>query len=190
MDSPIPTPEPDQVVTKVVVSGSNPKDWKMPDFTVKSFNTGDDIAGVVYSVGSNVVEFKRGDRVAALHQMRAPGGSYAEYAVSWDHTTFHLPKTTTFEGWYSSSAVVATHRRLIHLRGRYHPTSFHDCSIWSLPASRPSTAVAPYHYTNPCHYLRCRRSCCILCDQAGPSVQHPPTDLCCWKRYTACGKAD
>ena len=98
VDSPIPTPEPDQVVTKVVISGSNPKDWKMQDFTVDSFNTGDDIAGVVHSVGSNVVEFKRGDRVAALHEMRAPGGSYAEYAVSWDHATFHLPKTTTFEG--------------------------------------------------------------------------------------------
>ena len=70
----------------------------MPDFTVKSFNTGDDIAGVVHSVGSNVIEFKPGDRVAAMHQMRSPGGSYAEYAVSLEHTTFHLPKTTTFEG--------------------------------------------------------------------------------------------
>jgi NADPH:quinone reductase-like Zn-dependent oxidoreductase len=27
IDSPIPTPGPNQVVTKVVVSGSNPKDW-------------------------------------------------------------------------------------------------------------------------------------------------------------------
>ena len=27
IDSPIPTPGPDDVVTKVVVSGSNPKDW-------------------------------------------------------------------------------------------------------------------------------------------------------------------
>ena len=27
IDSSIPTPGPDQVVTKVVVSGSNPKDW-------------------------------------------------------------------------------------------------------------------------------------------------------------------
>ena len=98
VDSPIPIPEPDQVVTKVVVSGSNPKDWKAPQWTGKSSNTGDDIAGVVHSVGSNVVEFKRGDRVAAFHQMMAPGGSYAEYAVSWDHATFHIPKKTTFEG--------------------------------------------------------------------------------------------
>jgi NADPH2:quinone reductase len=27
VDSPIPTPGPDQVVIKVAVSGSNPKDW-------------------------------------------------------------------------------------------------------------------------------------------------------------------
>ena len=98
IDSPVPVPEPDQVVTKVVVSGSNPKDWKRPQWTGKTANQGDDIAGVVHSVGSNVVEFKRGDRVAAFHQMMAPGGSYAEYAVSWDHATFHIPKKTTFEG--------------------------------------------------------------------------------------------
>lgn len=97
VDSPIPIPEPDQVVTKVVVSGSNPKDWKRPQWTGTSSNQGDDIAGVVHSVGSNVVEFKRGDRVAAFHQMMAPGGSYAEYAVSWDHATFHIPKKTSFE---------------------------------------------------------------------------------------------
>lgn len=98
VDSPIPIPEPDQVVTKVVVSGSNPKDWKVPEWSGSSSNTGDDIAGVVHSVGSNVYEFKPGDRVAAFHEMRAPGGSYAEYAVSWDHATFHIPKKTTFEG--------------------------------------------------------------------------------------------
>lgn len=98
IDSPIPVPEPDQVVTKVVVSGSNPKDWKYPAAAKKEANQGDDIAGVVHAVGSNVVEFKPGDRVAAFHQMRRPGGSYAEYAVSWSHTTFHIPKKTTFEG--------------------------------------------------------------------------------------------
>ncbi len=124
VDSPIPTPEPDQVVIKVVVSGTNPKDWKMPlpQHKGRSFNPGDDIAGVVHSVGSNVVEFKQGDRVAAFHEISAPGGSYAEYAVSWDHTTFHTPKKTTFEGQHSS-AVMPTHSILIctqrPLRSRY-----------------------------------------------------------------------
>ena len=61
-------------------------------------NQGDDIAGYVHAVGSNVVEFRPGDRVAAFHQMLTPGGSYAEYALSWACTTFHLPDRTTFEG--------------------------------------------------------------------------------------------
>jgi len=60
-------------------------------------NQGDDIAGFVHAVGSNVTEFKPGDRVAAFHEMLHPGGSYAEYAVSPAHTTFHIPKKTTFE---------------------------------------------------------------------------------------------
>jgi NADPH:quinone reductase-like Zn-dependent oxidoreductase len=41
---------------------------------------------------------KVGDRVAAFHEMRTPGGSYAEYAVAWAYTTFHLPEKTSFEG--------------------------------------------------------------------------------------------
>ncbi|EED14784.1 quinone oxidoreductase, putative [Talaromyces stipitatus ATCC 10500] len=98
VQSPIPSPKADQVVIKVVVSGSNPKDWKTPNlWGWEGMNQGDDIAGIVHEVGSNVVEFKVGDRVAAFHEMRTPGGSYAEYAVAWAHTTFHLPKQTSFE---------------------------------------------------------------------------------------------
>ncbi|KAI0468570.1 GroES-like protein [Xylaria cf. heliscus] len=97
VDSPIPKPGPDQVLIKVVVSGSNPKDWKVPFWRGTSLNEGDDIAGVVHEVGENVYEFKPGDRVAAFHEMFTPGGSYAEYALAWQHTTFHIPKQTTFE---------------------------------------------------------------------------------------------
>ncbi|ODM14521.1 hypothetical protein SI65_10007 [Aspergillus cristatus] len=35
--------------------------------------------------------------------MLAPGGSYAEYALAWSHTTFHLPKETSFEEFLDSS---------------------------------------------------------------------------------------
>ncbi|KAJ5475221.1 Trans-enoyl reductase fsr4 [Penicillium diatomitis] len=110
VDSPIPEPNDDQVLIKVVVSGSNPKDWKVPEYAAAAgsslpmfeavkngVNQGDDIAGIVEKVGANVVEFKPGDRVAAFHEMCVPHGSYAEYAIAWSHTTFHLPKTTSFE---------------------------------------------------------------------------------------------
>lgn len=68
----------------------------MPD--KPPMNQGDDISGIVHEVGAEVTEFKKGDRVAAFHEMMTPGGSYAEYGLSWDHTTFHLPETTSFEG--------------------------------------------------------------------------------------------
>ena len=61
-------------------------------------NQGDDISGVIHEVGEGVSEFKVGDRVAAFHEMQAPGGSYAEYAVSWEHTTLRLPPKISFEG--------------------------------------------------------------------------------------------
>ncbi|KAK3055424.1 hypothetical protein LTR09_003344 [Extremus antarcticus] len=60
-------------------------------------NQGDDISGVVHSVGEKVYVFKPGDRVMAFHEMMSPGGSYAEYALSWEHTTFPLPPNCSFE---------------------------------------------------------------------------------------------
>jgi NADPH:quinone reductase len=60
-------------------------------------NSGDDIAGFIHRVGSNVTEFHPGDRVAAMHKLREPHGSYAEYALAPAHTTFHIPKALSFE---------------------------------------------------------------------------------------------
>jgi NADPH:quinone reductase len=99
VDIPKPEPKPRQVIIKIVVSGTNPKDWKYPLLMpgYKPFNTGDDIAGYVEAVGSEVTEFKVGDRVGAFHEMRAEYGSFAEYGVSWEKTCFHLPKKTSFE---------------------------------------------------------------------------------------------
>jgi NADPH2:quinone reductase len=96
-DVPVPKPNADQVLIKVVVSGSNPKDWKIPVWMDKTSNSGDDIAGFVEDVGENVTEFKKGDRVAAFHEMMTDHGSFAEYAIAWAHTTFHIPKKTSFE---------------------------------------------------------------------------------------------
>ncbi|KAL4931487.1 zinc-binding alcohol dehydrogenase family protein [Aspergillus undulatus] len=110
VDSPIPEPNEDQVLIKVIVAGANPKDWKGPEWVAagniispilegirEPIDQGDDVAGIVEKVGSNVFEFKPGDRVAAFHEMYTRGGSYAEYAVAWSHTTFHVPNHTSFE---------------------------------------------------------------------------------------------
>ncbi|EAT91687.2 hypothetical protein SNOG_00192 [Parastagonospora nodorum SN15] len=108
-DSPIPEPQADQVVIEVVVSGN-----LVPDYNA---NSGDDIAGYVHAVGSNVWEFKPGDRVASFHEMMTPGGSFAEYAVGWSWTTFHIPTTTSFEEaatlpLAAMTAAIGLHQRL------------------------------------------------------------------------------
>ncbi|PCG88617.1 hypothetical protein PENOC_110240 [Penicillium occitanis (nom. inval.)] len=157
VESPIPEPNDDQVLIKVVVSGSNPKDWKVPELAAsgnnsldilvaakKGVNQGDDVAGVVEKVGSRVVEFKRGDRVAAFHEMCTPGGSYAEYALAWSHTTFHLPKHTSFEEAATIPLAALTAAVSLYAHLRFPPP-------WS-PASEPtpfivygaSTAVGSY----------------------------------------------
>ena len=92
----IPQPNADHVLIKVVVSGSNPKDWKIPNQRKTPLNSGDDIARTIEKVGENVTEFKLGDRAAAFHEMMTPHGSFAEYAIAWTHTTFHLPKKGFF----------------------------------------------------------------------------------------------
>ena len=101
-DVDIPTPQPGQVLIKVVVSGTNPKDWKLPKWRpADPMNQGDDIAGYVAEVGEGVQKFRKGDKVAAFHEMMSPHGSYAEYAIAWEHTTFHLNEKTTFEGMFN-----------------------------------------------------------------------------------------
>ncbi|KAI0121240.1 chaperonin 10-like protein [Xylariales sp. AK1849] len=97
VDSPIPKPQPDEVVIKTVFAGSNPKDWKVPEWLGTTANQGDDIAGTVHEVGSDVTEFKPGDRVIAFHEMQAPGGAWAEYSVAHSHTTIHLPAQISFQ---------------------------------------------------------------------------------------------
>ncbi|OAL46963.1 NADPH2:quinone reductase [Pyrenochaeta sp. DS3sAY3a] len=96
---PIPVPTATQILIKVSVSGSNPKDWKTLLYTpnILPHNTGDDIAGTVAAVGKDVTRWKVGDRVAALHELRAPFGSYAEYAVAWESTVFRVPAHVSFE---------------------------------------------------------------------------------------------
>jgi NADPH2:quinone reductase len=43
-------------------------------------------------------EFKIGDRVAGMHTMLSPGGTYAEFAVLQGNTTTRIPGGLGFEG--------------------------------------------------------------------------------------------
>lgn len=101
-DTEVPVPKGDEVLIRVIVSGTNPKDWKVPAWIPDKppLNQGDDIAGFVQAVGEDVRGFHKGDRVAAFHEMLSPYGSYGEYAIAHAHTTFHIPEKTSFEGRY------------------------------------------------------------------------------------------
>ena len=81
----IPNIESDSIVSPLWIPNLGP------------FNTGDDIAGYVEKVGAGVTDFKVGDRVGAFHEMMKPHGSFAEYAIAWAKTTFHIPEKTSFE---------------------------------------------------------------------------------------------
>jgi len=83
---PVPEPSAKQVLIKVIVSGSNPKDWKVPELAAKyekdddgsfmavskkGINQGDDIAGIVQAVGQDVLDFK----------VRCHAGNWSRYVV-------------------------------------------------------------------------------------------------------------
>jgi len=98
--STIPTPTslgPDQVLVKVHVAASNPKDWLHLVARKLSLNSGDDLSGKVVAIGSNVSRVQVGDRVAAFHPMFAPFGAYAEYAVAPAHTVLKIPGSLSYD---------------------------------------------------------------------------------------------
>ncbi|PVH68654.1 GroES-like protein [Cadophora sp. DSE1049] len=98
-DVPIPKPGHGEILIKVVVAGTNPKDWKMLSWSTSNSgnNTGDDFAGTVEAVGENVFGFTKGDRVAAFHVLMTPHGAFAEYAIAPASTVFALPSTVSYE---------------------------------------------------------------------------------------------
>lgn len=52
-----PNPGPGEVLIRIEVTGSNPKDWKNARISDTPVNSGDDMAGTVIEVGDGVVDF-------------------------------------------------------------------------------------------------------------------------------------
>lgn len=68
-EAPLPKPGPNEVVVKNQAIAINPVDWKVQDYGlfISKYPSilGTDVAGEIHEVGSEVKNFKKGDRVIA-----------------------------------------------------------------------------------------------------------------------------
>jgi NADPH:quinone reductase-like Zn-dependent oxidoreductase len=98
-----PAPAANEILVEVYASGVNPADWVIRNggndfirpFLKLPLTLGWDAAGIIASVGSAVIGFKKGDAVYGIPDF--PGnGSYAEYCVSKASQFAHKPESLTF----------------------------------------------------------------------------------------------
>jgi alcohol dehydrogenase len=102
MDVPAPTPRPRDILVEVHAAGLNPVDYKFRQGKLRAilrpklpFVLGNELAGEVIAVGSDVKRWRVGDRVfARVAKDRA--GAFAEQAcVDEDHAA-HMPRDLDF----------------------------------------------------------------------------------------------
>jgi len=102
-DVPVPTPEEDEMLVKVLAAGVNSFDGvlrsgqfgKKPKGTQLPWHPGYDIAGIVEKVGGKITKFKVGDAVYAMISI-LKGGGYAEYALAKGTDAALKPATISF----------------------------------------------------------------------------------------------
>ncbi len=93
-----PCPKPNEVLIKVAATTINRPDLvqregKYPPPPGDSEILGLEVAGIIEEVGSDVKDWKVGDRVMSL----VGGGAYAEYAVAYAEHLMKIPESMTFE---------------------------------------------------------------------------------------------
>lgn len=92
----------DEVRIKVKAVGLNPSDFQTIEYT-KDLDSeqvmilGLDISGIVEEVGSDVIDFKKGDRVFYLREMSNKNGGFAEYSVAKSNHLVKIPDNVSFE---------------------------------------------------------------------------------------------
>ena len=96
VDVPVPSPKPNEAVVKIHAAGVNFIDVYFREGRYPAslpFVNGQEAAGVVTDVGSDVTTLQRGDRVAYTGAL----GSYAEYAAVPEQRLVKVPDTLGFE---------------------------------------------------------------------------------------------
>src|SRR5260370_772463 len=102
MDVPAPTPRPRDILVVVRAAGLNPVDFKFRQGKLRAilrpklpFVLGNELAGEVIAVGSDVKRFRVGDRVfARVAKDRA--GAFAEQACVDEEHAAHMPRNLDF----------------------------------------------------------------------------------------------
>ncbi len=99
-EQPLPEPAPGEIRVKVMAVGLNPVDYKTAEWGHPSWQwphiLGLDVAGTVDVVGSDVANWRPGDRVFYHGDLSKPGG-YAEFAIAPAHIISRIPENVTFE---------------------------------------------------------------------------------------------
>ena len=130
---PRPKPKANELLIRVHATSVNPADWQIRSgrrFKLKkpfSLILGFDVSGVVESIGSSVKNFKVGDAVYGMVDVRK-GGAYAEYVVAPEINFAHKPKMldhnhaaalpvvalTAWQALFEAARVSAGQKVLIH----------------------------------------------------------------------------
>jgi alcohol dehydrogenase len=102
MDLPAPTPGPRDILVEVRAAGLNPVDFKFRQGKLRAisrpklpFVLGNELAGEVVAVGSEVKRFRAGDRVFA-RVAKDRGGAFAERACADEDHAASMPRNLDF----------------------------------------------------------------------------------------------
>ncbi|KAK3182789.1 hypothetical protein Dsin_030075 [Dipteronia sinensis] len=124
VDLPVPTTNKDEVLVKLEATSLNPVDWKMqkgmlrPLFPRKfPYVPATDVAGEIVGVGSDVKNFKAGDKVVAILS-HTTGGGLAEFAVAKESLAVSRPpEVSAAEGAGLPVAGLTAHQALTQSAG-------------------------------------------------------------------------
>ena len=132
-DVPLPEPKEDELLIRIHATSINPVDWQIRSgkrWKLKkpfSFILGFDVSGVVEAVSGKCTEFKQGDAVFGMLDIRK-GGAYAEYVAAPFKNFAHKPRTlghtqaaamplvtlTAWQALFDAAQLSAGQRILIH----------------------------------------------------------------------------
>ncbi|KYG62359.1 zinc-binding dehydrogenase [Bdellovibrio bacteriovorus] len=105
-DLPLPTLDANEVLIRVEYAGVGPWDPAELHGEFEQYKSekshfpyilGSEGAGVIEAVGTNVKNFKIGDKVYASGFLNPKGGFYAEYVAIDEDLVFHVPKNLSLE---------------------------------------------------------------------------------------------